>query len=312
VSISRLQNAVLLIHKPEGLTSFETVARVRKLIQIKKVGHSGTLDKFASGLLILCTGWATKLTRFFLESNKEYIAVVQLGITTDTGDGEGEIIEKKSFEGITAEDFSAAAGHFKGEQMQLPPRYSALKVKGSRASDRARNGELVELERRRIFIYAIESLESDPGLGRFTIKVRCSKGTYIRSLARDIGERLGTGAYLAGLVRTQSGIFPLEQAVTLEELEQYLTGMEIEKNFILEPAEALRDFNRITVGSEVVPRIFNGAWFQIEETTDIEYRDEEKKRFLILDMEKNLIAIADVDIDKWHITYLNVFNNQLI
>jgi tRNA pseudouridine55 synthase len=311
VSISRLQNAVLLINKPEGLTSFETVARVRKLIQIKKIGHSGTLDKFASGLLVICTGWATKLTRFFLESNKEYIAVVQLGITTDTGDGEGEIIEKKSFEGITAEDFSAAAGHFKGEQMQLPPRYSALKVKGSRASDLARNGELVELERRRIFIYAIEGLESDPGSGRFTIKVRCSKGTYIRSLARDIGEKLGTGAYLAELVRTQSGNFSLEQAVTLEELEQYLAGMETEKNFTLEPAEALRDFNRITVQSEAVPRIFNGAWFQIEETTDIEYRDEEKKRFLIMDTEKNLIAIADVDIDKWHITYLNVFNNQL-
>ncbi|MDR3238144.1 MAG: tRNA pseudouridine(55) synthase TruB, partial [Spirochaetia bacterium] len=194
-------NAVLLIDKTEGMTSFDTISVVRRLIKQRKVGHSGTIDSFASGLLALCTGANTKLTKYFMAKDKRYRADIQLGIRTDTDDPTGNVLEKKPFSGITEADVQRVLVGFKGEQMQLPPLYSALKIKGERASDIARRGEHVSLEPRRVFISAIDMTAYDSALGRISIEVLCSKGTYIRSIARDAGGILGTGAHCSALRR---------------------------------------------------------------------------------------------------------------
>ncbi|MCP4132650.1 MAG: tRNA pseudouridine(55) synthase TruB [bacterium] len=304
-----LQNAVILIDKPVGRTSFETVSQVKRLLKVKKIGHSGTLDKFASGLLVLCTGRATRLTNYFLESDKEYSGIVQLGIATDTCDIYGDVITNNPFAHITEEEIKNALNSFKGEIMQMPPLYSALKINGQRASDLVRNGKEVEIKERQITIYNIESRHIDRENGRVSIYVSSSKGTYIRSIARDMGEILGTGAHLASLRRLKSGHFSIENAVTIEELREFIEKGTQEKDFIVSPVNALQKFSCITVNNAARNRIVNGAYFDREDALNIDINEiNEKKLFIIVDEDKNLIAIAEIDIEKWHIKYRNVFN----
>lgn len=307
MDINRFQDAVILVDKPVGRTSFETIAILKRLLNVKKIGHSGTLDRFASGLLVVCTGSATKLTRFFLESDKRYIGVVKLGVSTDTNDIEGNILETKSTENITTEDITKLVAGIRGEILQKPPVFSALKVNGKRASDLARNEKRVNLKERKVFIYNIDIVDFDLENARFTIDVISSKGTYIRSIARDIGEVLETGAYLESLKRMNVGHFSIEQTATLEEIHDFISGRELNKCFILKPVEALKGFSEIVIKNEIRGRVLNGAYFKIEDVLDI--NENKKKKFIIVDEKKNLIAIADIDIEKWHIKYLNVFNN---
>ena len=288
------------------MTSFDTVATVRKIVHQRKIGHSGTLDRFATGLLVLCTGNATRLTRFFLDSEKQYRAVVQLGISTDTDDPTGTVVREKSFDGISEADISAVLESFAGEQMQIPPSYSALKMSGKRSSDIVRSGGEVDLKPRRITVSDISLNFYEPESGRVGIDVTCSKGTYIRSIARDLGEKLSTAAHCSGLTRLRSGNFRLENAVTVDELREILSGNETSKNFRLSPVSALADFNRVTVEEDVARRVLNGAPFRREDVVGLMKKSE--KEFIILDEKENLIAIADIDVDKWQIKYLNVFN----
>jgi tRNA pseudouridine55 synthase len=300
-------NAVLLINKTEGVTSFDVVSMVRRLLHQRKIGHSGTLDKFASGLLVLCTGASTKLTRYFLESDKRYRAVIQLGIVTDTDDPTGAVLEERPVPAFSREDILRALDSFRGEQLQYPPRYSALKVSGKRASDLARSGGEVDLQPRRVIIREMELNSYDPGSGRLSIDVVCSKGTYIRSIARDLGEKLHVGGHCCELVRLGSGSFGIKDAVTVDELKLYLETGQPEKKFHLSPGEALAGFRRMVVNRDAVRKVFNGASFP---ETDIISVDESGERgFIILDEDENLIAIADIDIDKWQIKYNNVFKN---
>ncbi len=170
-----MNNTVILLDKPVGKTSFETISSLKRLCKIKKIGHSGTLDKFASGLLVICTGKATRLTRYFLESDKRYIGRIQLGIATDTCDITGEVIAEKTFEGLTEESIKEAVREFEGEIVQIPPKYSALKIDGKRASDRVRNGEEVVLKGRNVRIDKIDTLAVDLAQGTIDISVDCSK-----------------------------------------------------------------------------------------------------------------------------------------
>jgi tRNA pseudouridine55 synthase len=303
-----LLNSVLLIDKPEGKTSHETAAEVKRLIGAEKIGHSGTLDRFATGLLVLCTGRATKIARYLLEDDKTYTGTMRLGISTDTHDREGEVVDRKPTDAVSAEAIVEAAAGFKGGMVQVPPRFSALKIRGQRASDRARRGEKVELAGRRVTVYDFQVLGVDPAGARFTFKIHCSKGTYIRSIARDIGRKLGTGAHLESLRRTRSGIFSIDRAATMPALDRYLGGAPADKGFIIGPIDALSNYGMVVVSNSCRNRVLNGAVFEMDGAVKI--IDKGEKLFIIADEDQNLIAIADVNIEKWQIKYLNVFKRD--
>jgi tRNA pseudouridine55 synthase len=213
----QLQEGVLPVCKPVGISSFRIVQLVRRILDIKKVGHTGTLDPFASGVLVVCVGRsATRLMPQLMAGDKEYEATIQLGVTTDTQDPEGKVVAKRPVPALTDEDIMACLAQFTGEQMQTPPTYSAVKHKGKPLYYYARRGIKVEKEPRLIEIKELQCLARTRETA--TLKVVCSKGTYIRTLAADIGEFLGCGAYLKKLKRTRNGLFSLEETLAGEEL----------------------------------------------------------------------------------------------
>lgn len=216
--MSEFHAGVFLIDKPVGPSSFTMVRHMRKLLGIKKVGHAGTLDPFASGLLIVCAGRpATKMISLFMDGEKEYIATLCLGKQTTTLDPEGDVVEEHPVGSLTHETIEACLINFRGEQMQTPPAYSALKHKGKPLYYYARKGIQIEKEPRKINIHELERIESAADVSgdfpEITLRVVCSKGTYIRTLAADIGDALGCGAYLTALRRTRSGPFSIDRAV---------------------------------------------------------------------------------------------------
>jgi len=306
VKTSGFDNAVVLLDKPAGQTSFDTISKLRKLAGIRKIGHSGTLDKFASGLLVICTGGATRLTRYFLESDKRYTGIIKLGLVTDTCDITGEVLSEKGTCGLTDEKIEGAVSGFSGWMKQMPPVYSSLKVGGKRASDRVRAGEEVLLEERDIRIdrFDITGINGDKGEVEFDIL--CSKGTYIRSIARDLGEKLGTGGCLKELRRIQSGLFCIERAADLDSVKSFIEEGG-SSSFIIEPVEALKGFGTMTVNETAAAKIMNGALFSRSDVIFHENRDS--KPYTIEDEEKNLIAIAEIDIENWQIIYHSVFKN---
>jgi tRNA pseudouridine55 synthase len=208
-------DAVLLVDKPRGLTSHQTVAIVKKRLQVKKAGHAGTLDPLATGLLLVGIGEATKLTRFLAQEEKEYEATALLGIHTDTGDTEGEILSRQEPQ-VEEGRLETALANFRGKIKQRPPVYSALKHRGKPLYQWARKGVLVEVPEREVEIFSLKMEKIDLPLVSF--RVSCSKGTYIRALCRDLGEILGCGAALSALRRTKSGPFTVENAATLERI----------------------------------------------------------------------------------------------
>ncbi len=212
-------NGILVIDKPAGLTSFDVVAKVRRTLHTKKCGHTGTLDPMATGVLPILLGSATKLSPFLMDSKKEYIATMLLGRDTDTLDITGTTTQTVAPEDIkvTEAEVRTAMGLFLGENLQEPPMYSALKKDGKRLYDLARAGITLELEKRPVTIYELELLDME--LPYITFRAVTSKGTYIRSLIRDLGKELGVPSVMSALRRTMTGGFGLDQAVTLEELD---------------------------------------------------------------------------------------------
>lgn len=208
-------DGILLVNKPSGMTSHDVVNKVRRILHTKKVGHCGTLDPDATGVLVLCIGKATKALQFLTSEEKEYIATLSLGEATDTYDSSGTVVETKTFEGVN--DVEAILKSFLGPQKQMPPIYSAIKVNGKKLYEYARNHEEVKIEPRDIVIQSIELLQQEKNT--ITFKVQCSKGTYIRSLCVDIAKKLGYPGHMSKLVRSQSGHFHLDDCVTLEEIE---------------------------------------------------------------------------------------------
>ncbi len=208
---------VFNVNKPMGLTSFGVVKRIRHWTGYKKVGHAGTLDPLATGVLIVCTGQATKQISRYMNMAKEYQGLIELGKQTTTDDGEGEVIEYKPVPELLSNDILSALFQFVGEIKQVPPQYSAVKWKGRRAYRLARRGQYIPLKARYVDIYDIQLLNwKSPFL---SIRVNCSTGTYIRALARDIGNCLGTGGYLKALVRTRVGPFTIENSQSLDQIK---------------------------------------------------------------------------------------------
>jgi tRNA pseudouridine55 synthase len=210
----------LLIDKPLGWTSFDVVRKLRHLVRIKKIGHAGTLDPLATGLLIVCTGKFTKRINEFMAQEKEYTGTITLGAVTPSYDLETEPTDHQDIGAITLSLIQQSVKQFTGSILQVPPAHSAIKVKGKRVYELARKGESVILEPRRITISSFEVLRFEEGLVHF--KVVCSTGTYIRSLANDLGVALGCGAYLSALRRTRIGSFLVDQAQTPEQFERSL------------------------------------------------------------------------------------------
>ena len=204
----------LNIYKPKGMTSFDVVARLRRVTKIKQIGHTGTLDPFAVGVLPICIGKATRLIEY-LDDDKEYLATVQFGKDTDTYDLDGTVT-KTYDKKITQEDLISILDDFRGEIEQLPPIYSAIKVNGKKLYEYARKGEEVEIKPRKVFISKLELENFDFEKQEAKIIVGCSKGTYIRSIAYDIGQKLNCGGYLTALERTKAGLFNREHSIPLE------------------------------------------------------------------------------------------------
>ena len=222
-------DGTLLIDKPAGMTSHDVVAAVRKLIGIRRVGHAGTLDPFATGLLVVCAGKATRLVQYLIGLDKEYLATVRLGFATDTQDFTGkQITPLVTSKLVTAQEVSSVLARFVGPQRQTPPMFSAKKVAGERLYKTARAGGEVERAQAEIVIHSLDlvalddtrAIWSEDGMTHFMMRVKCSSGTYVRTLADDIGRELGSGGHLSALRRTSVGSFLLSDAITLEKLEK--------------------------------------------------------------------------------------------
>ncbi|WP_197325944.1 tRNA pseudouridine(55) synthase TruB [Ralstonia solanacearum] len=250
-------HGVLLLDKPIGWSSNDALIRAKRLLWAKKAGHTGTLDPLATGLLPLCFGEATKFSQDLLEADKTYETVVRLGIKTSTADAEGEVLSERPV-AVTPGQLHAAVGRFIGEIDQVPPMHSALKKDGKPLYEYARAGQTVERAARRVTIRAIDILATDldAAAPTVTLRVCCSKGTYIRTLGEDLGEALGCGAHLVALRRTQVGSLTLDGAVTLQALE---AASEDQRAALLAPVDALlQTLPRIELGAEDSRRFLHG------------------------------------------------------
>lgn len=220
---------ILLVDKPRDHTSHDVVARLRGKLKMKKIGHAGTLDPMATGLLIILVGKATRVSQYLISLDKEYEGTIELGKVTDTQDADGEVMETRPVPALTEAQVRDAIAGFLGDQYQMPPMYSAIKIDGVPLYKSARKGEEVEREPRFIRVSSWEITRF--GLPQFDFRLRCTKGTYVRTLAHDLGQKLGTGAHLAALRRTATDKFNVAQALTLEQI-QAMTLPEIEKRLI--------------------------------------------------------------------------------
>lgn len=249
-------DGIINIYKEKGFTSHDVVAKMRGILKQKKIGHTGTLDPDATGVLPICLGKATKVCDLLTNQNKTYEAVILLGVETDTEDISGTVISKQEVT-LTSEEVEEAVLSFKGKSMQIPPMYSALKVNGKKLYELAREGKEIERKPRPIEIFEIKIMEME--LPYLTVEVTCSKGTYIRSLARDIGKKLGVGGCILELKRTRVRDFLIKDSITLEELEKRKAENSIEE--ILMPVDTVfSDYKEILVKKEGHPLIYNGNY----------------------------------------------------
>ena len=261
-------DGILIIDKPEGLTSHDVVSRVRRILRTKRVGHTGTLDPFATGVLVLLIGKATRLAQFLDKDEKEYEAVIQFGFQTDTGDGTGSRIGDFGIrmedvaERLSIVDWDKVLAKFRGELMQTPPMYSAKKIEGKKLYELARQG--VEIERKPIpvVVHELELLPAGFGSASWVVGIRvvCSAGTYIRTLAEDIGREVGTGAHLTDLRRTRAGKFSIDQALTLEGLAEEVDPA----SKLISMEDAVRHLPEMKLNGERVARARDGLATRVE------------------------------------------------
>ncbi len=288
-------DGIFNIYKQKGFTSHDVVAIVRKTIQQKKVGHTGTLDPDAEGVLPICVGKATKLADYIMEGKKGYRAVVTLGTSTTTEDASGEIIEKKEFI-FDEQNITKAVQSFLGTYKQTPPMYSAIKINGKKLYELAREGKEIERKAREITIFDIKITKFMPP-EQFEIDVICSKGTYIRTLCADIGKKLNCGAHMHSLLRTSSSMFTLDTAITLDELKELAEKQQLQK-VLLTLDSALQQYSSIIVSSKANKLLYNGN--KIEQRFFEKGNQEIKQGQKVLgyDNQNNLIGIYEISKEK--------------
>ena len=268
----------LNVYKPKGKTSHDVVAVLRRITKIKQIGHTGTLDPFAEGVLPICIGKATRLIEY-LKDDKAYIGTVQLGKSTTTYDIEGEEVNV-SDRVVTSKDIEQALNYFRGDIEQTPPIYSAIKVKGKKLYEYARNGENVKIETRKVNISDLKVLNYDEGQKQLELYIACSKGTYIRSIANDLGEKLGTYGHLIKLVRTQAGDFKIENSIKLDEFE---TIEQVKEN-LMHPLEYLH-YPRYELNNQELEKVSHGM--------QINANCEFPSGTVILTKHKEIIAVGE-------------------
>jgi len=249
-------NGILNIHKPQGITSFGVVALIKRLSRERRVGHAGTLDPQATGVLPVCLGQATRITEYFYEHPKTYRTQIELGLITDTYDVWGKVVSRSDTSAISRENVEKALKLFQGEIQQTPPMFSAVKKHGRPLYELAREGITIERESRKAVIYSKKILEWQPPV--FTLEVECGKGTYIRSLAHDLGKALGCGAIMTELVRTKYGPFRIENAITPAQLEELFKQGDLVK--YLHPIDTvLQHIPTVIADKETEKAIRNGT-----------------------------------------------------
>jgi tRNA pseudouridine55 synthase len=282
-------HGLLNVCKPQGFTSHDVVAVVRRTLGTRRVGHTGTLDPMAEGVLPICVGRYTRLVELLTDTEKGYYAELELGARTTTDDAEGEIVERRPVPELSRSDLDAALARFRGPISQVPPAYSAIKVAGQRAYDLARRGDTPELAARDVVVYRLDATRwSSPRLG---MVVACSKGTYIRSLARDLGEALGCGAHLTTLVRLWVGQFTLETAVSLDEIAQAASDGQLSQ--VLQTADAaLASLPAIVVSPERLVDIRHGRPWPAGRPVDPAAQPGPVR---VYDTDGSLLALAEYD-----------------
>ena len=252
-------NGVIVVDKEKGKTSFDEIRKIRKEYNIKKVGHTGTLDPMATGVLPILVGEATKLSDYLMEHDKEYLATLTLGEKRDTGDSEGIVVETKEIPNVNEIELKNVLKSFKGEISQIPPIYSAIKVNGKKLYEYAREGKQVEIKPRIVTIYNIKLIEIKEN--NITFKVHCSKGTYIRTLCEDIAKKLGTVGYMSSLRRTRVGNFTLEDVGRIISIEEVLKSKQEYKLKDNELNKLLNGVKIITGLKDGLVRIYNNEKF---------------------------------------------------
>jgi tRNA pseudouridine55 synthase len=259
-------SGVLVVDKPVGMTSHDVVQVIRNGTGLRRAGHTGTLDPRASGVLVILVGPAVRLSEYVSASDKRYQAIIRLGGTTDTFDAEGRITPSKDPVNVTEAQFEEALKSFVGEIEQTPPPYSAVKVRGRKAYEMARQGEEINLEPRKITVHHLDVLEWTPP--EVVIDVHCSSGTYVRSLANDLGEKLGCGAYLVGLRRTKSGRFTLRDSVPLRKLQEAFAAGNWYQ-YLIPAAEALGDWPAVELNPDEVEGVRHGHRVKAKEADTV-------------------------------------------
>jgi tRNA pseudouridine55 synthase len=286
------KDGILLFDKCEGETSSDLVRKVKRFLKIKKVGHSGTLDPFATGLLIVLLGQGTKLSHYIMAGEKKYLAVMHLGLETDTMDSTGSVICSKPIVDLDPDKIEKTVHEFTGEIEQVPPMFSAVKVNGEPAYKLARKGLKVALKKRTVIVYSLEIISID--LPKVTLNIRCSGGTYVRSLASDIGKRLNSCACLSSLRRTGSGPFDVMNAIKSEEIGDSSKNDRIFDN-VISLRDALVDVREININKTMAEKIRNGFkpdWSYFSEISELE---DSYKGFLKLVYGSELVAVMDVN-----------------
>ena len=290
-------DGIINIYKETGFTSFDVVAKLRGILKQKKIGHTGTLDPDAEGVLPVCVGKATKLCEYLTGKDKVYQAVLHLGITTDTQDMSGTVLTERE-PVVTEEEITAIIQSFTGRQMQVPPMYSALKVNGKKLCDLARAGIEVERKPREIEIFSIKILSVN--LPRITMEVHCSKGTYIRTLCQDIGSKAGCGGCMETLLRTETAGFSIEHAYRLREVEEIVKGADKKgrsiSDIMLSVDEALKDYPKAEAKPGMEKLLKNGGRFFL---SDICLREAEKDRlYRVYDASGMFVGLFRFDASK--------------
>ena len=284
-------DGIFNIYKEKGFTSHDVVAIVRRTIHMKKVGHTGTLDPDAEGVLPVCVGKATKLSDVIMDGRKSYRAMLRLGITTTTEDASGEVLETKEVD-FNEDKIREVVASFIGRLEQVPPMYSAVKVNGKKLYELAREGKEIERKSRTIEVYDIRIRQFLPP-DRVEIDVDCSKGTYIRTLCSDIGKALGCGGHMAELLRTRTGAFSLENAIKLDELKA-LAEQEKAEEVLLTMEEALEDFLMVKVSEKSQKFLYNGGKIQERFLTEKPAVLTEGEIVATYDHENNLVGLYEI------------------
>ena len=305
-------DGIILINKEKKYTAHDVVAKVKKILKVK-VGHTGTLDPNATGILPLLLGNATKISKYLINHNKEYIAELKLGVKTDTADGEGKVIAEKQvnleeiFENIN-ESIQQILNSFVGKTLQKPPMYSAIKVNGKKLYEYARKNEKVEVKSRQIEIYKMELIKLDLKENIIKFKVRCSKGTYIRTLCEDIAEKLNTYGYMKELQRTEVGDFKIENAITIGELEELVNENKLkdkineealnivnskDRKYFIKIEELFMDKKIINLDEDLLNKFLNGVMIKNNNIDGI-YRIYNKNNYIGIGVNKNQKLKRDV------------------